>query len=1092
MSDNNDDSLNYDEFIPDFITDSKAHLEDIESDFLALEEQGEDADVELINKIFRAIHSIKGSAGFLSFHNIQKLSHVMETLLNKMRSGEIKPEKKFIDPLLKGVDQLSAMLDDPKESENDDIQPLYEQLNNLIVNETPSIEMKEEALEEVQEQPAETIQQEKNTEPEEDKKTANDDPDNAIDYDEFIPDFISDSKAHLEDIESDFLVLEEQGEDVDVELINKIFRAIHSIKGSAGFLSFHNIQKLSHVMETLLNKMRSSEIKPEKKFIDPLLKGVDQLNSMLDDPKESENDDIQPLYEQLNKLIGGHENTGTSKEELIEPTQEPSHESSKALVKKEIKVSVIEGEPAETRKKGPDRRQNNTEEAGDRRKSPRRGGETKQETIRVNVELLNNLITMAGELVLIRNQQLHMFDKAEPAVTSVVQHLSLITNGLQEGIMRTRMQPVGNVFSKVPRIVRDLSQSLGKDIELKISGNEVEMDKTILEALSDPLTHLIRNCCDHGIDMPEERAEAGKPEKGLICVKAYHEGGQIMIEIMDDGRGIDTNRLKEKTLEKGLKTAEQLDAMSEKELLNLIFLPGFSTAEKVTDVSGRGVGMDVVKSSIERLGGTIDMESRLGSGTTILLRLPLTLAIIPCLIVAVGEHQFAIPQVNVEELVDLYNEDVKDRTECAGDSEIYRLRKRLLPLVRLKEVLNSTQKLTKLDRIKITQESRSQIEEAWDDYLARKSTADGNGKRVKFHQSLNFAVVKVGSEKYGLIVDRILGTEEIVVKPLHPLVKGLPCYSGTTVMGNGKVVLILDIPGIADHAGVSFNHEESAETKTDHDESSISTEKQSIMLFKNGESEQFGVALPLIKRIDVFKKTLIEKVGPKEFITIDGVSTLILRLDKFLNVSPCNERDEMAILLPKYAIKPFGVMVSNVIGIETTTIELNTDSYAEDGLLGTAIIRDRMTMLLDIYKLIEKAEPGWFADSGCEYSETARKKRVLLVEDDAFFRQLVKGYLESARYDVSMAENGQAGLDIVKTDKFDLIVSDIEMPVMNGFDFIRNVRSAGLQKRLPAIALTSLDTEKDMATALQAGFDSYETKIDRQNLLKAVEKLIDT
>jgi two-component system chemotaxis sensor kinase CheA len=388
-------------------------------------------------------------------------------------------------------------------------------------------------------------------------------------------------------------------------------------------------------------------------------------------------------------------------------------------------------------------------------------------TLRINVALLDRLMNLAGELVLVRNQAVRVADPADAQLRQVVQRLNAVTSGVQQAVMLTRMQPVSNLFGKFPRLVRDLAKQLGKQIELTTRGTEVELDKAILESLSDPLTHLIRNCCDHGIETPAERVAAGKPPQGHVLLHAHHEGGQIRIEVRDDGRGIDPDRVRRKALGQGLKTAAELAAMSTAELQALVLLPGFSTAEQVTEVSGRGVGMDVVKTNVEHVGGSLQIESSPGGGTSVHLRLPLTLAIIPCLIVTAGGQRYAIPQKDLEELVCLEG-DKAGKVETANDQEVYRLRNRLLPLVRLSELLARPRPFDAAARAEI---------------LHRPRPANA---------LVSFAVVKVGGERFGLVIDGFLNTEEIVVKPMHPVLKPLRIFSGATIMGDGRVALILD------------------------------------------------------------------------------------------------------------------------------------------------------------------------------------------------------------------------------------------------------------------------------------------------------------
>lgn len=701
-----------------------------------------------------------------------------------------------------------------------------------------------------------------------------------------------------------------------------------------------------------------------------------------------------------------------------------------------------------------------------------KASEDHHDTIRLRVDVLDRLMKLAGELVLVRNNLLSIQD-TESVYRRIFQRLNTVTSELQETIMQTRMQPVGNLFGKLPRIVRDLSMKLNKQIEITATGNDVELDKTILESLTDPLIHLIRNSCDHGIETPKTRRKSGKPPAGRIEVAAWHEAGQINIRISDDGKGIDSKAVREKAIKNGMKTEEELSRMNEKEILSLVVMHGFSTTDDISDVSGRGVGMDVVKAGVERIGGSMEIDSSLGEGTRIELRLPLTLAIIPCMIVEVGGYRYAIPQVNLKELLCLYNEDVYTKIECAGDQEVFRLRNRLLPIVRLREVLGR--------RDPFTDDVRSDIAGKHCDIARR--VIEGE---VPPEKMLNFCVVKMGTKRYGLVVDQIIGVEEIVVNPMHHALKPLGIYSGTTIMGDGTVALIFDIEGLAEHAAVRFNirEEELAE------KINIGDETQTVLLFKNGPHEHFAVPLPMIRRVEHILATDIEKVGDREFVTVDGVSTLILRLEEHLNVSPCGEHNEMLVLLPKHIRRPFGILVSSVLDTAETDLDLNVESYMEAGLLGTAIIRDHMTLFIDLYRLIELSEPDWFEERKKKAPPPEKRKRILLVEDTLFFRHLVKRYLEADGYEVTAAENGKAAVELLGGKPFDIIVSDLDMPAMNGWEFMEYIRKESDIRNIPSIALTALDSDDDKTGAHAAGFDTYQVKLDREALLVNVSELL--
>jgi two-component system chemotaxis sensor kinase CheA len=692
------------------------------------------------------------------------------------------------------------------------------------------------------------------------------------------------------------------------------------------------------------------------------------------------------------------------------------------------------------------------------------------ETIRVDVQILDQLMTLVGELVLVRNRQLTSIDNVD---STSVEDLDLVTSELQETIMRTRMQPIGSLLGKLPRIVRDLAKKLNKKIDIITFGNDVELDKSILETLSDPLTHLIRNCCDHGIEKPEERVKSGKSDKGTISIQAFHEAGQINITITDDGIGIDPEMIKKKVIEKGFKNESELLHMNNKEILSFIMIPGFSTSEKVSNVSGRGVGMDVVKTSIEQFGGTLELNSSVGEGTTIHLRLPLTLAIIPSLIVEIESMRYAIPQINLEELVSLYDDDIYSKIETAGNREVYRLRGKLLPLIRLNEILKRSEIFTDSIRAQITK------------YYSNNPKDALNVKSKK----LEIVVVKVGSRYFGIIVEKVHGMEEIVVKPMHNIMKNIDIYSGATVLGDGMVALILDIEGISQHAGLSMNEYLKYFDKDIHP-SEIKEDVHSALLFASGPKELFAVPLTLIKRVERIKHSQIEVIGDKEYIVVDNIETQVLRLETVLNVSPCIIKDEMSLILPKHIKRPFGILISNVEDIRSVPKTLNVDALKRDGLLGTAIIDNRISLFIDLFRIIEIAEPDWFEDRRLKTPPPDKSRHVLLVEDSKFLQQLERRYLESDKYKVTTAINGQEALRLLNEYNFDIIVSDIEMPIMNGWDFMKTVRKNKEYDNLPSIAVTSLNTDADRQKSRESGFNAYHVKIDRESLLSEMSELL--
>jgi two-component system chemotaxis sensor kinase CheA len=1007
----------------EFVIESKEHLETIEDDLLSLERQADNPPRPLVDKLFRAMHSIKGGAGFIGLKNIQALSHRMETLLSMVRSGDLKPAKPIIEAMLKGSDIISAMLDDLAHSDTQNVSAIQHQLDDLLnAKAAPAVQQQlatpavVQAKTTTQRFPFKVSQYElKNRSPE---------------------------NCFLFVLRFDLADVAKHGGLSPVQLVRDLMRAGEIIDGR---LSEPGTDLRSGLPDHITYDVLFATPIPEEVMGQLLL---DRLNLP----------DLTVVAIEEKDVINGGSPAAPAAVPVPAPAPTPTPVSKPAPAAPATAPAASAAiAPAASAATAP---------AASAATAPAAATDAANNTIRINVEILDELMTLAGELVLVRNQQLMVADQADQAMRGAVQRLNLVATELQETIMRTRMQPIGIVFNRFPRVVRDLGQKLGKEIDLQMEGNDVEVDKTILESLADPLKHLVRNSCDHGIEGPEARTAGGKSALGTIHLRAYHEGGQINIEVQDDGRGVNFARVKQKAIENKLKTEAELARMSDKDLCQILLMPGFSTAETVTDLSGRGVGLDVVKTSIEKLGGQLDIETVPGQGTTFHLRLPLTLAIIPCLVAGVGDSRFAIPQVNLEELVCLYDDEITSKVEVARDQEVYRLRNQLLPLIRLDELLAQPEPFTT--------KTRSAIAER---HGQRRLEAAANGG------TLSFVVVKAGMKHFGLIVDRVIGTEEIVVKPMHATLKNLGIYSGATVMGDGQVALILDIDGVARHAGIHQEPPKKGQAGERQIHENMADAHQ-MLLFRNGPTEQFAVALPLIKRIERIKTSDIERVGEHEFITIDGNPTAILRLDRLLKVSPAGEQDRLYLLLPKHTSKPCGLVATQLIDIEQTMVELNTTSHREDGVLGTAVVRKHITLFPDLYRLIEISDPSE------KPKHRDERLRVLLAEDTSFFRQLVRGYLDSVGFEIEAYENGAQALDAFNSRDFDLVVSDLEMPVMNGWELLSHIRRGSRNPKVPAIALTSLSSEESIAKATAVGYDRYEIKMDRGRFLITLDEVL--
>jgi two-component system chemotaxis sensor kinase CheA len=722
---------------------------------------------------------------------------------------------------------------------------------------------------------------------------------------ELVAEFLVESNENLDRLDQDFVALEKDPKALD--RLGSIFRTIHTIKGTCGFLGFKKLESVTHAGESLLSRLRDGELAVSTEIITALLRMVDAVREMLASIQgtgEEGGGNYDELVAAVNALKDGKAAPGASgapRAGASEPAPAPEmHEE----------PAGAPGFPSDG--------------ARDARAEAARGGDAAPAGtgIRVDVALLDKLMNLVGELVLARNQILQFSSTLENAtLAGSTQRLNLITSELQEGVMKTRMQPIGNVWSKFPRIVRDVASTCGKRVRVEMEGRDTELDKTIIEAIKDPLTHIIRNSVDHGIESPEARADAGKPEEGLLHLRAFHEGGQVNIEIVDDGAGIDVERVKKKGVERGLITPEHAARMGDREATNLVFLPGFSTADRVTNVSGRGVGMDVVKTNIEKIGGTVDLQSTPGAGTTLRIRIPLTLAIIPALMITSDGERFAIPQVSLLELVRL-EMDQRGAIEQIHGAPVYRLRGNLLPLVHLKKELKTGE------------------------------PASGPGP-------VNIVVLRAEDRQFGLVVDEINDTEEIVVKPLGKLFKGLSTFAGATIMGDGRVALILDVMGLAQRASVvaepaDRNHLDAAGASSEGGEL-----KQTLLLFQVSDRRRMAIPLTLVARLEEFPASAIEAAGDRAVVQYRGQIMPLVNLSDALRdprialvgsedgPGDGAPRESVQVIVHTPGDRSVGLVVDRIVDIVEQVVQVQP-AGARPGVLGSAVIDRRVTELLDV------------------------------------------------------------------------------------------------------------------------------------------------
>jgi two-component system chemotaxis sensor kinase CheA len=886
----------------------------------------------------------------------------------------------------------------------------------------------------------------------------------AFDDPELVAEFITESREHLADVEGQLLEIEAGGANINVDLVNTVFRGVHSIKGAAGFLGLTTVNKLAHSLENVLGKMRTRDLTPTSGIVDVMLKAADALTKLINNVESSNSTDVSHHITALDRIFADEAAEGVRAAEPAPAaaiTPAPIAAEAAATVES-LRSEAVRLTPSEQRVEvatpvapTPVENAAPAERAG----TPASGAAAVESSIRVQVGVLDCLMNLAGELVLGRNQLMQTINAdGHAGIDAVAARLDQVTTELQEAIMRTRMQPIGAAFSKFPRVVRDLSARLGKQCDVQMEGKEVDVDKTILEAIGDPLTHLVRNSIDHGIELPAVRQAAGKPAAGTVRLHAYHQAGKVRIDVADDGGGIHPAKLKQKAVEKGVITAEQAGRMGDREATRLIFHPGFSTAEKLTDVSGRGVGMDVVRTNIEQLGGTVDIDSTPGKGTTIQITLPLTLAIIPSLIIRSHDECFAVPQVNVLELVRIRTNDSQLNISRVKDAEVLRLRGDLLPLVRLDGVLGL-------------------------------STGGDQGT----DGPVNVVVMETGPRRYGLVVDEIVDSEEIVVKPLGRHVKASTCLAGATILGDGRVALILDAAGIAVAAELSESETNDAAADLDaQPKQRTGPDPQDLLLFSTSETDRFAVPMSLVTRLERVHTDNIKIVGGQRLLQYRGSSLPLLRLEDYVKSQPMDELDRYFVIVFRAAKHEAGLLVPVLDDIRQLAPEIDAQMFRERGVAGAFVLNSVTIRMLDVVDLAEAAYPEWFTPTTEHAHDEGEAPQLLVAEDSSFFRKQVADFLTNKGFEVIGCEDGAKAWEFLTGEEHDvqLVITDVEMPNMNGFQLCERIKQHARLGRLPVIALTSLASDADVARGQDAGIDDYQVKMDRERVMEAVTRLL--
>ncbi|MGY1848652.1 chemotaxis protein CheW [Blastococcus sp. SYSU DS1021] len=804
--------------------------------------------------------------------------------------------------------------------------------------------------------------------------------------DDIVEEFLVESHENLDQLDTDLVALEQEPN--SRERLSSIFRTIHTIKGTSGFLAFNRLEEVTHVGENMLSRLRDGELALTPQRTSVLLQMVDTVRSLLTSIEASGGEgsvDVSAVVAAISAAMedgpaatveapaaeapvaAGPAAAAPAKKAPAKktPTRAPAKAAAKAPAKAPAKPAAAKA-PAkraprakpvlapvvEELPEGPqdDLRADLPEEpftpapvteehpvsesvAVDHPEGEAvpadaaAGGQVRRavadSTIRVDVDLLDELMLLVGELVLTRNQIVqNVARQTDTDLIRASQRLNLIASELQEGVMKTRMQPIDHIWSKLPRVVRDLGLQLKKSIRLEMEGRDTELDKTLLEAVKDPLTHLVRNSVDHGIEAPEDRKKAGKPAEGVLTLRARHESGQVVVEVADDGAGIDPVKLGAKAVQRGLLTADALSRMSPADILQLIFLPGFSTAAAVTNVSGRGVGMDVVKTNIESIGGTIEVESDAGVGTVCRLRIPLTLAIVPALTVECATDRYAIPQISLQELVSLDAEKAVNAVEEVGGAQVYRLRGELLPLVRLTDVLGLTS-------------------ERHDGHVV-------------------IAVLRSEGRRFGLVVDRVINTEEIVVKAVGGQLKAIGLYSGATVLGDGTVALILDVQALARRALRTETTDRQEARAGSLQVASAETDRQRMLLAAIGGGRRVAIPLDTVTRLEQVRTEAVEKVGNREVVQYRGAILPMVRLDRHLGAYGESDREVLEVIVYADHGRSVAIVVEEILDIVDGEAAVRSD-IDDMGLLGSAVLGDKVTELLDVRAAILAADPAFYS-----------------------------------------------------------------------------------------------------------------------------------
>jgi two-component system chemotaxis sensor kinase CheA len=884
--------------------------------------------------------------------------------------------------------------------------------------------------------------------------------------DDLLREFLTETNESLDVVDVELVRFEQDPN--NAKILDNIFRLVHTIKGTCGFLGLPRLEALAHAAETLMGKFRDG-MPVTGDAVTLILSTIDRIKAILDElerhQQEPDGED-RDLIGELERMVvessaapalapaAPKQATGSLVYQVLE---RPLRVGEVPLDELERAFREAPGpEETPTREAAPPAAAAPTAPAPREREKPRLESVNEEEkldakvanqSIRVNVETLEHLMTMVSELVLTRNQLLEIVRRHEDSEFKVpLQRLSNVTAELQEGVMKTRMQPIGNAWQKLPRVVRDLSTELGKQIELEMHGAETELDRQVLDLIKDPLTHMVRNSADHGLETAEERRALGKPEKGTIRLSAYHEGGHIIIEIADDGRGLNTERIKAKAIANGLASESDVEKMTEAQIHKFIFAPGFSTAAKVTSVSGRGVGMDVVRTNIDQIGGTIDVKSVPNEGSSFIIKIPLTLAIVSALIVEAAGDRFAVPQLSVVELVRAQSNS-EHRIERIKDTPVLRLRNKLLPLIHLKKLLAM------------------------------------NGEGDADPENGFIVVMQVGNQTFGIVVDGVFHTEEIVVKPMSTKLRHITMFSGNTILGDGSVIMIIDPNGIAQAIGTSTAASEANEEEAEAQHRAANENTISLLVFRAGSPEPKAVPLSLVTRLEEVDAKKIEFSNGRHLVQYRGQLMPLVRVDESAAIK---SEGSQPLLVFSDEGRSMGLVVDEIVDIVEDKLDIEVASKTP-GVLGSAVVKGHATEILDVAHYLPLAFEDWLWRR--DVSRHTSGRNLLFVDDSAFFRNMLTPVLRAAGYSVTSVGGAEDALRLLKGGQsFDIIVTDLDMPGMDGFDLAQAVHGDSRTADVPIIALSSITSPEAIERGRQVGFHDYVAKFDRAGLIAALKE----